>query len=72
MGLGGTMTKTGGMTLGSVGLRSKAKKPLNDKQRKDRERRRMRMITDQMGLLQDMEKQRRENEVIDRMKRLSK
>jgi hypothetical protein len=30
------------------------------------------MITDQMGLLQDMEKQRRENEVIDRMKRLSK
>lgn len=56
MGLGGTITKTGGMTLGSVGLRSKAKKPLNDKQRKDRERRRMRMITDQMGLLQDMEK----------------
>lgn len=56
MGLGGTMTKTGGMTLGSVGLRSKAKKPLNDKQRKDRERRRMRMITDQMGMLQDMEK----------------
>jgi hypothetical protein len=46
MGLGGTMTKTGGVTLASVGLRSKAKKPLDDKARKDRERRRMRMITD--------------------------
>jgi hypothetical protein len=46
MGLGGTMTKTGGVTLASVGLRSKAKKPLDDKARKERERRRMRMITD--------------------------
>ena len=46
MGLGGTMTKTGGITLASVGLRSKAKKPLDDKARKDKERRRMRMITD--------------------------
>jgi len=60
MGLGGTMTKTGGITLGSVGLRSKAKKPLTDKERKDRERRRMRMITDQMGLLHTIEKDRRE------------
>jgi hypothetical protein len=31
MGLGGTMTKTGGITLASVGLRSKAKKPLDEK-----------------------------------------
>ena len=54
------MTKTGGVTLASVGLRSKAKKPLDDKARKERERRRMRMITDQMGLLHDMEKERRE------------
>jgi hypothetical protein len=46
MGIGGTMTKNGGLTLGSVGLRSQAKKPLDEKQRKNRERRRMRMITD--------------------------
>lgn len=39
MGLGGTMTKTGGITLASVGLRSKAKKPLDEKSRKDKERR---------------------------------
>ena len=72
MGLGGTMTKTGGVTLASVGLRSKAKKPLDEKARKDRERRRMRMITDQMGLLRDMEKERRETEVLQRMKRQAK
>jgi len=72
MGLGGTMTKTGGVTLASVGLRSKAKKPLDDKARKDRERRRMRMITDQMNLLHDMEKERREAEVLEHMKRQSK
>jgi hypothetical protein len=68
MGLGGTMTKTGGITLASVGLRSKAKKPLDDKARKDKERRRMRMITDQMTLLHDIEGVRREGEVINRMK----
>ena len=72
MGLGGTMTKNGGITLGSVGLRSKAKKPLDAKQRKDRERRRMRMIADQMTLLTDIEKARREEEVLERMKRQSK
>jgi len=69
MGLGGTMTKTGGITLASVGLRSKAKKPLDDKARKDRERRRMRMITDQITLLHDMESARREAEVLERMRR---
>jgi len=72
MGLGGTMTKTGGVTLASVGLRSKAKKPLDDKARKDRERRRMRMITDQMTHLHEMEKNRREAEVLQRMKRQAK
>ena len=72
MGIGGTMTKTGGVTLASVGLRSKAKKPLDDKGRKERERRRMRMITDQTNLLTDIEKERREAEVLDRMKRQSK
>ena len=72
MGLGGTMTKTGGITLASVGLRSKAKKPLDEKARKDRERRRMRMITDQMTLLHDMESGRRESEVLERMRRHAK
>jgi hypothetical protein len=72
MGLGGTMTKTGGITLASVGLRSKAKKPLDDKARKDKERRRMRMITDQLTLLTDIESNRRETEVISRMKLQSK
>lgn len=71
MGLGGTMTKSGGITLGSVGLRSKAKKPLDSKARKERERRRMRMITDQMSILTDIEKTRREEEVVERMKTMS-
>jgi hypothetical protein len=72
MGMGGTMTKTGGVTLASVGLRSKAKKPLDSKARKEKERRRMRMITDQMSLLQDIEKSRKEEEVLLRMKRQAK
>ena len=72
MGIGGTMTKNGGLTLGSVGLRSRAKKPLDEKQRKNRERRRMRMITDQLGLMQDIERKRREEEVIERMQRQSR
>ena len=72
MGLGGTMTKTGGITLASVGLRSKAKKPLDDKARKDKERRRMRMITDQLTLLTDIESARRETEVLARMKNQAK
>ena len=72
MGIGGTMTKTGGITLASVGLRSKAKKPLDDKGKKARERRRMRMIADQMTHLHDIEKVRRETEVIERMKKQSK
>lgn len=72
MGLGGTMTKTGGITLASVGLRSKAKKPLDDKARKDKERRRMRMITDQLTLLTDIESSRRETEVLARMKNQAK
>lgn len=59
MGLGGTMTKKGGITLASVGLRSQAKKPLDDKARKERERRRMRMVTDQMTHLTDIEQARR-------------
>jgi hypothetical protein len=50
MGIGGTMTKNGGITLASVGLRSKAKKPLDEKTRKERERRRRRMIADQNNL----------------------
>lgn len=66
------MTKNGGLTLGSVGLRSKAKKPLDDKQKKERERRRMRMIADQLSLVQNIEKTRRETEVLERMKRQSK
>lgn len=63
------MTKTGGITLASVGLRSKAKKPLDEKSRKERERRRMRMIADQMTLVKDIEKERREDEILTKMKR---
>lgn len=72
MGHGGNLTVNGGMTLGSVGLRSQAKKPLDGKARKDRERRRMRMISDQMTHLQEIERLRRQNEVLERMKRQSK
>lgn len=66
------MTKTGGITLASVGLRSKAKKPLDDKGRKDKERRRMRMIASQLTLIEDLEKQRREEDVLGMMKRQAK
>jgi len=53
------MTKNGGVTLASVGLRSQAKKPLDEKARKERERRRMRMIADQMTHLNEIEQDRR-------------
>jgi hypothetical protein len=39
-------TKTGGMTLASTGLKSKDKKTVDEKIRKDRERRRRKMIVD--------------------------
>lgn len=66
------MTKNGGVTLSSVGLRSQAKKPLDGKARKERERRRMRMISDQMTHLTEIEQSRRQVEVLERMKRQSR
>ena len=42
----GTMTKTGGMTLTSTGLKTKDKKGITEGVRKDRERRRRKMIVD--------------------------
>ena len=57
------------MTLTTTGLRSKDKKVISEKQRKDRERRRRKMIVDQMKTYQDMETKRRSDQVLDRMKR---
>ena len=39
-------TVTGGITLTSTGLRTKDKKTVNDKVRKERERRRRKLIVD--------------------------
>jgi len=41
------MTMGGGMTLSSTGLKTKDKKTVTEKNRKDRERRRRKMIVDQ-------------------------
>jgi hypothetical protein len=40
------MTLGGGMTLSSTGLKTKDKKTVTEKNRKDRERRRRKMIVD--------------------------
>lgn len=66
------MTKTGGVTLSSIGLRSQAKKPLDEQARKEKERRRMRMISDQHNIVTEIENTRRQSEVIERMKRQSR
>jgi hypothetical protein len=42
----GMTTKMGGMTLTSTGLKAKDKKTITDKTRKERERRRRKMIVD--------------------------
>ena len=59
--LAGTVNNFNGpaMTLTTTGLRSKDKKVISEKQRKDRERRRRKMIVDQMKTYQEMEDKRR-------------
>ena len=74
--LGGTnklnmMTASGAMTLTSTGLKTKDKKTVNDKTRMERERRRRKMIVDQGKTHIDMEQKRREQQIVDRMKRQS-
>lgn len=63
---------TGPMTLTTTGLRSKDKKVIGEANRKDRERRRRKMIVDQMKTYNDMESKRREDQVLDRMKWMAK
>ena len=72
--LAGTVNNFNGpaMTLTTTGLRSKDKKVISEKQRKDRERRRRKMIVDQMKTYQDMETKRRSDQVLERMKRQAK
>lgn len=72
--LAGTVNNFNGpaMTLTTTGLRSKDKKVISEKQRKDRERRRRKMIVDQMKTYEDMETKRRSDQVLERMKRQAK
>lgn len=70
--LGGMMTLGGGMTLSSTGLKTKDKKTVTDKTRKERERRRRKMIVDQAKTHIEMDQKRKETQIIERMKRLSK
>lgn len=54
------MTKMGGMTLTSTGLKAKDKKTITEKTRKERERRRRKMIVDQSKTHSEMESKLRE------------
>jgi len=65
-------TQFGGMTLTTMGLKGKDKKTITDKTRKERERRRRKMIVDQSKTLFDMEQKRKESQIVDRMKRQAK
>jgi hypothetical protein len=60
------------MTLTNTGLRSKDKKIISEANRKDRERRRRKMIVDQMKTYNEMEDKRREDQVLERMKWMAK
>lgn len=66
------LTVTGGMTLTSTGLKTRDKKTVTEKTRKERERRRRKMIVDQAKTHLEMDQHRRENQIIDRMKKQSK
>ncbi|CDW76374.1 sperm flagellar protein 2 [Stylonychia lemnae] len=66
------MTLGGGMTLSSTGLKTKDKKTVTEKNRKDRERRRRKMIVDQGKTHIEMEQKRKEAQIIERMKRQAK
>lgn len=65
-------TKMGGMTLTSTGLKAKDKKTITDKTRKERERRRRKMIVDQSKTHFDMDQKKRESQIVSRMKRQAK
>jgi hypothetical protein len=54
------MTATGGITLTSTGLKTKDKKTVTEQIRKERERRRRKMIVDQGKTHKDMEQNRKE------------
>lgn len=77
-GLGGTlsrpniMTATGGITLTSTGLKTKDKKTVTEQTRKERERRRRKMIVDQGKTHIEMEQQKKEEHIRDRMRRQAK
>jgi hypothetical protein len=60
------------MTLTTTGLRSKDKKVISEANRKERERRRRKMIVDQMSTYNEMENKRREEQVLERMKWMAK
>lgn len=49
------MTATGGITLTSTGLRTKDRKTVNEKTKKERERRRRKLIVEQSKLLSEMD-----------------
>lgn len=63
---------TGAMTLTNTGLRSKDKKIISEANRKERERRRRKMIVDQMKTYNELEGKRREDQVLERMKWMAK
>lgn len=65
-------TKMGGMTLASTGLKSKDKKTVDEKTRKDREKRRRKMIVDQGKTHSEMEQKARESQIVERIKRQAK
>ena len=55
------LTVTGGMTLTSTGLKTRDKKTVTEKTRKERERRRRKMIVDQGRTQFEMEQFKKES-----------
>ena len=71
MGNLGMTTKSGAFTLTSTGLKQRTKKTLTDASRRNREKRRRRLIGQQEELMVELEQKQRETMVLELMKRQS-
>ena len=64
-------TATGAFTLESTGLKQRTKKTLTEATRKQREKRRRRLINQQEELMKELELKQRESMVVDLIKHQS-
>lgn len=61
-------TKTGGFTLASTKLKHREKQTYTEASRKQRDKRRKRLISNQMTVFDDLDRNHRESLVVDLMK----